>query len=226
MGDSEWGGAPPSMPVRPPLFQTPLTAPLTVKQGAERQVGCFSGLSASITSPTVRSALEQADVATTVAYTYVQEKVVPAVVEGAKTGREYVETTAVPALQRGWAYFRDVLLPAADTFWRERAVPTMLYVANDVVAPAAASTAAYTRHVVVPTTLAYYNHYANGAPLPAPDAFGVPATQAAARSTTLRPPDGTFTPSEQQHEQPFEQLPVSNHQAGTTHNVAAPTEDV
>ena len=183
-------------------------------------MGCFSGITASVSSPSVRAALEQADVATMQATQYLQEKVVPAVV----AGKEYVQTNAVPALQRGWAYMRDVLFPAADAFVREKAVPAMIYVANDVVAPAVASTAAYTRHVVVPTTVAYYAHYTAGAPLPLPGTFAVPAvsSQATDRST-LRPPDGSFGSVSSVEQDGGQQQQAKPRQA---ENVAAPTEEV
>ena len=134
-------------------------------------MGCFSGITASVSSPSVRAALETADVVTVQAAQYVQTTVVPAVV----ASRDYVQTNAVPALQRGWAYLRDVVYPAADAFVRDTAVPTLIRVANDVVLPAANSTAAYARHVVVPTTVAYYHHYVSGQPLPLPGTFAVPA---------------------------------------------------
>jgi hypothetical protein len=185
------------------------------------------------TNPYVRSTLETADAATAQAYVYVNEKVVPAVYEGARASREYLNTSALPALQRGWAYLRDVVYPATDAFVRDTAVPGVIHFTNHVLAPAAANTVAYTRHGVVPTAVSYYDHYVNGAPLPAPGSFAVPPSAMSGSTrgggeATLRPPDGTFggvvDPSEQQ-QQPFEQLAQSRPAGGVT-NVAAPTDEV
>jgi hypothetical protein len=202
------------------LSPAPADSPRTCRdtQGGERPVGCFSGITASVTSPSVRAALETADVVTVQAAQYVQTTVVPAVV----ASRDYVQANAVPALQRGWAYLRDVVFPAADAFVRDTAVPTLIRVANDVIMPAANSTAAYTRHVVVPTTVAYYHHYVSGQPLPLPGTFAVPAvSQQVTDRSTLRPPDGSFgSVSSREQDQPVEQGKPRQDE-----NVAAPTEE-
>jgi hypothetical protein len=109
---------------------------------------------------------------------YLERNAAPVIATGLQSTRAWLLGTALPALQTGYEYARDVAVPAASTFVQETAVPYT----RDVILPTLQDGYVYARDVALPAARAALN----GEAAPA-----APPSSAAGQDThTVKPEHG------------------------------------
>ena len=109
---------------------------------------------------------------------YLERNAGPVIASSLQSTRAWLLGTALPALQTGYEYTRDVALPAATTFVQETAVPYT----RDVILPTLQDGYVYARDVALPMARAALN----GEAAPA----APPAAQGGAPEHTVKPEHG------------------------------------
>ena len=96
---------------------------------------------------------------------YLERNAGPVIATGWQSTRAWLLGTALPALQTGYEYTRDVAVPAASTFVQETAVPYT----RDVILPTLQDGYVYARDVAIPAARAALRGEAVPASAAAPD---------------------------------------------------------